>query len=527
MSAQLPAQAIKSPSLIRSTATVSSMTLLSRVFGFVRDMVIAQLFGATAAVDAYLIAFKLPNFMRRLFAEGAFSQAFVPILSEYQQLKSHEDIKRFINHVSGNLALILFCVTVIGVIAAPIIISIFAAGFTHGGPRYVMAVSMLRVTFPYLFFISLTALSGAILNTYGRFAVPAFTPVLLNFSIIGAAIYLAPHFANPIEACAWGVLIAGVVQLAVQLPFLMRLKLFPKPVLNWSDPGVRRLLKLMVPALFGVSVAQVNLLIDTLFASFLQIGSVSWLFYSDRLMNFPLGVFGVAIATVILPHLSRQHAAKSPKQYAKSLDWSMRMILLIAIPSTIGLYCLASPLLATLFHYGRFNALDVNMASKSLRMFALGIPMFMLIKVLASGFYAQQNIKTPVKIAAIAMLLNIVFNLLLIKPMAHAGLALATTLSATFNAGALFILLKRRRIFQAQRGWLRYGLQIIFSCTLLFAWLYLTTAPVNTWLHWSWHQRAGHLALSVLGAMLCYAVSLFVVGIRKAQLDLKQHADNS
>ena len=515
MAAILPA---KSYSLLRSTATVSSMTLLSRVFGFVRDMVIAQMFGATAAVDAFLTAFKFPNFMRRLFAEGAFSQAFVPMLSEYRELKQHGDIKQFINHVSGNLTLILFVVTLIGVIAAPLVISIFAAGFTHGEPRYVMAVSMLRITFPYLLFISLTAFSGAILNTYGEFAIPAFTPVLLNICMIVAAIYLSPYFANPIEACAWGVFIAGVVQLAIQIPFLYRLQLLPKPVLNWSDPSVKRLLKQMVPALFGVSVAQINLFLDLLFATFLSVGSVSWLYYSDRLMNFPLGVFGVAIATVILPHLSRQHAANSADKYSQALDWGIRMILLIAIPSTIGLVCLAGPLMATLFRYGQFHAHDALMASYSLRMFALGVPMFMLIKVLASGFYAQQNIKTPVKIAAIAMILNIGLNFLLIKPLLHAGLALATTLASTFNAMALLSLLRRQNIFKAQPGWGWFSVQLTLASSLMLLFLYSTTASLDTWLQWSWHTRVWHLAYAVIGAMLCYSITLIILGLRKAQL---------
>lgn len=501
-------------SLLRSTSLVSFMTMLSRVLGFARDMVIAHFFGAGAGVDAFLIAFKIPNFMRRLFAEGAFSQAFVPVLAEYQEQQEFTEVQQFVSRIAGTLGVILFVVTIIAVIATPILVMIFAPGFGHGSPRYLMATYMLRITFPYLMLISLTAMSGAVLNTYGRFGIPAFTPVLLNISLIGAAIYLAPYFQQPVEALAWGVLVAGIVQLGFQIPFLAQIKLLPLPRFAWHDSGVRRVLKLMVPALFGVSVAQVNLLMDTLFASFLPVGSVSWLYFSDRLTNFPLGVFGVAIATVILPHLSRKHSDHQPELFSKALDWAIRCILLIAIPAAIGLFILAGPLLASLLGYGRFGTHDVMMARLSLMAFSVGVPAFMLIKVLASGFYAKQNIKTPVKIGVAAMICNMVLNLILIKPFAHMGLAAATTTSAFVNAGALLYLLMKYDIYQPNKGWLKFAGQIATANILLAAWLIWQNVAMPQWLAWHWAERASHLAYLIIPAMLIYLAALFLSGMR-------------
>ncbi|TAK76699.1 MAG: murein biosynthesis integral membrane protein MurJ, partial [Gammaproteobacteria bacterium] len=311
-----------SKALFKSTSVIIVMTMISRVFGFARDMVTAHLFGAAAAFDAFSVAFRIPNFMRRLFAEGSFAQAFVPVLSEYQKKKSHEEVKRFIDAIAGTLGLTLLIVTVIGIICAPWIVRLFAPGFEADGNRFQLAVTMLRINFPYLMLISLTAFSGAILNTYSRFWVAAFTPVFLNICMIAAAIWLSPQFATPIIGLAWGVFIAGIVQLLFQTPFLKYVALFPRPRVDFHDPGVLRVLKLMVPALFGVSVGQVNLMVDSIFASLLVVGSVSWLYYSDRLMEFPLGVFGVAISTVILPHLSRHHATQSEESFSLTLDWA-------------------------------------------------------------------------------------------------------------------------------------------------------------------------------------------------------------
>ncbi len=509
---------IKRRSLLRSTTLVSSMTMLSRVLGFVRDIIIAHLFGASAAVDAFLVAFKIPNFMRRLFAEGAFSQAFVPILSEYQETKTPAEEKLFLSHIAGNLFSVLFLVTAIAVVATPIIVMIFAPGFLHDPTRYQLASYMLRITFPYLLFISMTAMAGAVLNTYDSFGVPAFTPVLLNVCLIVAALYFSPYFKQPVEALAWGVFIAGIVQLLFQLPFLYQKGLLVRPRINWRDKGVGRVLKLMLPALFGVSVAQINLLMDTLFASFLPVGSVSWLYFSDRLMNFPLGVFGVGIATVILPHLSRKAADKDDHAYSASLDWGIRLILLISIPAAIGLLILAGPLIATLFKNGQFSSHDVLMARKSLMAFALGVPAFMLIKIFASGFYARQDIKTPVKVGVIALVTNMLLNLILIKPFAHMGLALATTIAAYVNAGCLFYLLNRQGYFHRQKAWLRFGLQLLVASTALILWLLWQGGDMTQWLNWRISTRVIHLLYLVSTSMALFFASLWLTGIRYKDL---------
>ncbi len=503
-----------SKNLLKSSYVVASMTILSRIVGLVREIVFANFFGASAGMDAFLVAFKIPNFMRRLFAEGAFSQAFVPVLSEYRQLRSEQDARIFINRMAGTLGFVLLGVTTIAVLLAPIFVMIFAPGFIHDPTRFGLAASMLRVTFPYLLFISLTAFAGAILNSYDIFSVPAITPVLLNFSLICAAIFLAPYFKNPVQALAWGVFIGGAVQLCFQLPFLKHLHLLPRPQIFWRDEGVKKVIKLMVPAVFGVSVAQISLLIDTLFASFLRQGSITWLYFSDRMTNFPLGVFGVAIAVVVLPHLSRKHADKSASEFSASLDWALRCILIIGIPSAIGLFVLSGPLLSTILQHGKFGIFDVTMARRSLMAFAIGLPAFMLIKVLASGFYSRQDIKTPVKIAAIAMASNMILNLILIFPLAHAGLALATSLTSALNAGLLFYLLYKRRIYTPQKGWHKYALQLGFANVTMAIMLWFSSAKTSQWVTWSSQQRITHLLPILLGAVIIYGICLYISGLR-------------
>lgn len=507
-----------SKQLFKSSAVVGGMTMISRIFGFIRDMVTAHIFGAAAEFDAFSVAFRIPNLMRRLFAEGSFSQAFVPILSEYQKLKKQEEIQNFINAVSGTLGFVLLLVTVLGVVFAPFIVRIFAPGFDTNGPRYELAVTMLRITFPYLMLISLTAFSGAVLNTYSRFWVAAFTPVFLNVVMIMTAIWLSPKMAVPIIGLAWGVFIAGVVQLIFQWPFLKNLRLLPKPKINFHDNGVRRVLKLMVPALFGVSVGQINLLLDTLFASFLVVGSVSWLYYSDRLMEFPLGVFGVAISTVILPHLSRHHAEQSKEDYSLTLDWALRCVLLIGIPAGVAMAIIAGPLLSTLFQYGKFNAHAVEMARKSLSMFAIGIAPFMLVKILASGFYAKQDMKTPVKIGIAAMFSNMALNAILIWPLQHAGIALATSLSAILNCSCLFYFLKKQNIYQPRAGWKYFLFRIVFANSLLGIGLWIGAGDLSDWTTHPAIWRAMHLlALASAGAVI-YFSGLWMSGLRPHHL---------
>ncbi|MDX1519124.1 MAG: murein biosynthesis integral membrane protein MurJ, partial [Gammaproteobacteria bacterium] len=377
-----------SVSLLKSTLNVGSMTLLSRIFGLIRDVVIATLFGARDHTDAFFIAFKIPNYFRRLFAEGGFSQAFVPVLTEVKTTQDQERVKELVDHVAGTLATVLFLITLLGILAAPVLMIIFASGFTTVEGKFELAVDMLRITFPYLLFISLTAMAGGVLNTYQRFTVPAFTPVLLNFSLIACALWLAPQLERPVMALAWGVFIAGIVQLLFQLPFLLKLKLIPRPRLDWGHSGVRKIIRLMVPTLFAGSVAQINIMIDMMIASWLVSGSISWLYYSDRLMEFPLGVFGVAIATVILPNLSEKHAGKSPQQFSATLDWALRWVLVIGVPAALGLILLAKPMIATIFQYGEFTADDVVMAGRSLVAYAVGLIGLILVKVLSAGFFS-------------------------------------------------------------------------------------------------------------------------------------------
>lgn len=490
------------------------MTVTSRVTGFIRDLVFAHFFGAAAGLDAFFVAYRIPNFLRRLFAEGAFSQAFVPVLSEYRERSTHEEVQVFLNRIAGAMSTVLFIVTVLAILIAPWLVYVFAPGFGHDPTRYSLTVSMLRITFPYILFISLTAYVSGILNSYGKFSIPAFTPNLLNFALIGAAIFMAPHFKEPVKALAWGIFIGGMAQLLFQLPFLKKLGLMPRPEILWKDPGVRRVLRLMLPAIFGVSVAQISLLVDTVFASFLRQGSVSWLYFSDRLTSFPLGVFGVAVATVVLPYLARKHASGSNNQFSHGLDWALRFILLIGIPATIGIIFLAGPILITLLQYGKFAAFDVVMAQKSLIGFAIGIPPVMLVKVLASGFYAKQNIKTPVKIAIAAVICNVVLNAILIFPMAHAGLALSTSIASVLNAGLLFFFLVKKKIYCPDKNWRRFGLQLLLASLAMSILLIITNSHMQVWLAWSWVQRVWHLGILLSASILLYFAVLWVTGVR-------------
>ncbi|TLY48747.1 MAG: murein biosynthesis integral membrane protein MurJ [Gammaproteobacteria bacterium] len=498
--------------LFKSTSIVASMTLISRILGFVRDMVAARIFGVTAAVDAFYIAFKIPNFMRGLFAEGSFSTAFIPTLSEYKQTRPPEEVKQFVAYIAGTLGFILLGICILGVLGSKGLVSLFAPGLDPY--RFQLAVEMLKITFPYLMLISLTALVGATLNCYGQFWAPAFTPALLNISLIITAFGVARFFKVPVEAQAWGVLLAGFLQLGFQLPFLNRLKLLQKPKFKWRDPGVQKVLRLMLPALFGSSIGQISLLLNTVFASFLVAGSVTWLYYSDRLAYFPLGVFGVALMTVILPHLSRQHAAKSPELFASTLNWGLRCNLLIGIPASLTMLILSGPLIVTLFHYGKFTIHDVFMTQRSVIAYSIGLQAFMLIKVLAAAFYAQQNIKTPVRIGIIALIANMIFNALLIFPLKHAGLALASSLSAWLNAGLLLWGLQIRKVFQWQSGWLKFVLQLVFANSVLCLFLYWAASTTLVWITWNWQQRFTHIFILGIFAIIIYLVMLWISGLR-------------
>jgi putative peptidoglycan lipid II flippase len=499
---------------MHSGLVVSAMTMLSRVMGLARDVVIATFLGAGSGADAFFVAFKIPNFLRRLFAEGAFNQAFVPVLSEYSTQRSREDIRELLNATAGSLTAILALITAVAMLCAPWLVWVFAPGFGRDPEKLALTADMLRLTFPYLLLISLTAFSGSVLNTWNRFAVPAFTPVLLNLSLIGAALFLMPLMEQPAMALAWGVLIAGAAQLVFQVPFLLRLGLMPTPWPNFAHEGVRRILKLMGPALFGVSVSQINLLLDTVLASLLAAGSVSWLYYSDRLVELPLGVFGVAIGTVILPALSKRHTDQSKEHFAAMLDWAIRIVLLLGLPAALALGVLAEPLLITLFHYGAMTDNDIQMASMSLRAYAFGLVAFMLIKVLAPGFFARQDTKTPVKVGIIAMVANMVLNLVLIWPLAHAGLALATALSAFLNAGLLGYLLHKQSVLVFQPGWQRFAVQLLGGSALMSVALYVVAPDWQAWLSFGLWQRVSWVTgLVVLGGSLYFAW-LAALGLR-------------
>lgn len=504
--------------LFKSTARVGVNTTLSRILGFVRDIVIARGFGAGTETDAFFVAFRIPNLLRRLFAEGAFSTAFVPVLTEYKTRRGHEDVQALVAHVAGALGAVLFLVTAAGVLAAPVIVMVFAPGFLDAPDQFDLTVAMVRITFPYILFISLTAFAGGILNTYGRFGIPAFTPVLLNLSLIAAALWLAPRMERPVVALAWGVFAAGVVQLGFQFPFVRRLGLLVKPKFRRGHEGVRRILKLIIPATVGVSVAQINLLVDTLIASFLASGSISWLYYSDRMVEFPLGVFGIALATVILPSLSRQHATGSPAEFSQTLDWGLRLVLILGTPAAVGLAALASPILTTLFQYGEFGRGDVRLASLSLMAYATGLLAFIAVKVLAPGFYARQDMKTPVRIAMIAMLANIVLNLVLVWPLRHAGLALATSISSYINALLLCGVLMRRGILLPLPGWSPLFLKVVASNVAMLGVIWWLNADELTWFEAGAPDRALRLAGLIAAGAAVYGATLLALGLRPRHL---------
>jgi putative peptidoglycan lipid II flippase len=504
-------------SLLRALAAVSSMTFLSRVLGYVRDFFIARAFGAGLATDAFFVAFRIPNLLRRLFGEGAFSQAFVPILAEYRNRESPEDTRTLVDSVATTLFLALVAVTALGVAIAPLVVYVSAPGFAAEPGKFELTVLMLRITFPYILFISLVALAAGVLNTWNRFSVPAFTPVLLNVSFIVAAAFAAPWFDPPVVALAWAVLAGGVLQLAFQLPFLARIGMLPRWRLNLRHPGVSRVLKLMAPAVFGVSVAQISLLINTVFASFLASGSVSWLYYADRLMEFPAGMLGVALGTILLPSLSRYHAGGAPEEYSRLMDWGLRLTLMLALPAAAALAVLAIPLIATLFHYGRFGVEDAWMTQQALVAYSVGLVGMILVKILAPGFYARQNVETPVRIGILTLVATQLMNAAFIIPLKHAGLALAIGLGACLNAGLLYRYLRLQNIYTPQAGWGAFALKIAAAVAVMVAVLHFAMGAPQWWLAAAWQAKLGALAGLVLAGGGVYGACLFALGFRLHQ----------
>ncbi|KHN56503.1 murein biosynthesis integral membrane protein MurJ [Pectobacterium fontis] len=500
--------------LLKSLAAVSSMTMISRVLGFVRDAIVARIFGAGMATDAFFVAFKLPNLLRRIFAEGAFSQAFVPILAEYKSQQGDEATRTFLAYVSGMLTLILALVTVAGMVAAPWVIMVTAPGFAATPDRFELTSDLLRITFPYILLISLTSMVGSVLNTWNRFSVPAFAPTLLNVSMIGFSLFAAPYFNPPVMALAWAVLVGGLLQLGYQLPHLKKIGMLVLPRLKWRDPSVWRVMKLMGPAVLGVSVSQISLIINTIFASFLSEGAVSWMYYADRLMEFPSGVLGVALGTILLPSLAKSFASGNHEEYSRLMDWGLRLCFLLALPSAVALGILAKPLTVSLFQYGKFSAVDALMTQRALIAYSVGLMGLIVVKVLVPGFYSRQDIKTPVKIAMVTLIMTQIMNLIFIGPLQHAGLALSIGLASCLNAGLLYWQLRKQDIFQPQPGWMRFLVRLLAAVIVMSLVLLGMLWCMPAWDDGNMTMRILRLLLVVVAGAGSYFATLALLGFR-------------
>ncbi|MCV9880332.1 murein biosynthesis integral membrane protein MurJ [Brenneria izbisi] len=500
--------------LLKSLSAVSAMTMLSRILGFVRDAIIARVFGAGMVADSFFIAFKLPNLLRRIFAEGAFSQAFIPILAEYKSQQGEEATRTFLAYVSGMLTLALALVTIAGMLAAPWVIMVTAPGFAATPERFELTTALLRVTFPYILLISLASMAGSVLNNWNRFSVPAFAPTLLNVSMIGFSLFAAPYFNPPVMALAWAVLVGGLLQLGYQLPYLKKIGMLVLPRIKWREPGVWRVMRLMGPAILGVSVSQISLIINTIFASFLVEGSVSWMYYADRLMEFPSGVLGVALGTILLPSLAKSFASGNVDEYSRLMDWGLRLCFVLALPSAVALGILAQPLTVSLFQYGEFNAFDAAMTQRALIAYSVGLMGLIVVKVLVPGFYSRQDIKTPVKIAIVTLILTQIMNLIFIGPLQHAGLALSIGLASCINAGLLFWQLRKQDIFHPQPGWtpflLKLGVAVVVMALVLIGLLWWMPA----WDIGSMTHRIARLMVMVVAGAGAYFVTLALLGFR-------------
>lgn len=502
--------------LLKALAKVGSMTFVSRILGFVRDTLIARVFGAGMLSDAFIVAFKIPNLLRRVSAEGAFSQAFVPILAEYKSQRSFDETHSLINRVATWMGIILVGVTLLGMLAAPLIVALIAPGFTADHAKMQLTVELLRITFPYIFFISLVSMAGGVLNTYNKFGIPAFTPVWLNVSMITAVLFFADNFAEPIKVLAWAVFFGGFLQLIFQIPFLKQIGLLPKFEFKRDDEGVWRILKLMGPAVLGVSVAQISLIINTIFASFLKTGSVSWLYYADRLMEFPTGVMGVALGTILLPSLSKAYASQDDVEYSQLLDWGLRLTFILAAPAAVALAVLSAPLVVALFHYGKFTEIDVLMTQQALIAYSVGLLGLILVKILAPGFYARQNIKTPVKIAVFTLVTTQLMNLVFVFGLdfKHAGLALAIGLGACINASLLYYHLRKHSIYHLQPGWLVFLVKLVVALMVMGVVLYYAKGDTTAWIQFSLMKRLlGIAGLVSLGAV-SYFATLMLLGFK-------------
>ena len=536
---------MSSPKLLRGLLSFSSMTMVSRVLGLVRDFVVTTTFGTNAITDAFWVAFRVPNFLRRLFAEGSFATAFVPVFTEVKETRSHAELRELMARTAGTLGGVLMLVTAVALIFAPQLASVFSSGVDTDPVKQGLLVDLFRLTFPFLLFVSLTALAGGALNSFQRFAMPALTPVILNLCMIAGALWLAPRLGGTPEkqilALGWAVLAAGILQLLFQLPSLKGINLLTLPRWGWNHPDVRKVLTLMVPTLFGSSVAQINLMLDTVIAARLSDGSQSWLSLADRFLELPLGVFGVALGTVILPALARHHVKTDGEGFSNALDWGLRMTLLIAVPSMLGLLLLAQPLIATLFQYREFTDFDTRMTALSVYGLSFGLPAFALLKVVLPAFYSRQDTRTPVRAGVAALVANMVFNFVLLavlyqvmvpealkaqgvmaalaaQPGLHLALGIASALSSYLNLALLWYWLGRTGVYQRRPGWGGYVLRLVVACAAM-------SAVLLGLLHWlpgfggmdKW-QRIGSLALLVGGGGLTYLLAMLAMGFRPRDL---------
>ncbi|SDC18522.1 murein biosynthesis integral membrane protein MurJ [Acinetobacter boissieri] len=509
--------------LWRSTFVVSAMTMLSRILGLVRDMVLLNVFGAGKEFDVFVVAFRIPNFFRRLFAEGAFSQAFIPVLTEYKTERLHAEVQILISRVFGCLLMLMSSITLLAMIIAPAIIYVYAPGFHEHPEKFAHAVEMFRLTIPYLLFMSLTAFASSILNSYDSFFSPAFSPVLLNVAMIAGAWWLAPYMETPIMSLGWAVIVAGMIQLAIQIPELWRKKLLITPKIDFKHEGVRKILKLMLPALFGVSVTQINLLLNTIWASFMQDGSVSWLYSAERMTELPLGLIGVAIGTVILPSLSARHAEQDTEKFKGMIDWAARVIILVGVPASLALFMLSTPIIQSLFQHGEFTPRDTHMTALALQSMSGGVLAFMLIKVFAPGFYAQQDTKTPVRVGLIAVATNALSNVIFISLFKyldwnapHMALGISSSLSALTNAGLLYYFLHTRGIFRFGTHWkkiaVQYAIANVAMVVALLCGLHFYDGTLSQWV-----RIAQVLGLCIVG-VVAYSVALLLSGFRPRHL---------
>ena len=509
--------------LLKSTAAFGSVTVLSRITGLVRDIVFAQLVGSTFVADAFFVAFRIPNFFRRIFGEGAFSAAFVPVYTQQQANSEQSEVQGFLDLVTGRLATVLIILSAVGVIFSPIVISILAPGFRADIDKFQLTVDSLRITFPYVLFVCLVALSAGILNTHGRFAAPAATPILLNISLIASALWLTGVTQNAAIALSIGVLGAGIVQLLFQLPFLIQIRKLPRPRLRRkvkgdAEEGAKEVYRLMLPAIFGASVAQLNLIVNTFIASFLVTGSVSWLYYSDRLMEFPLGVFGVALGSVILPRLSKEHVESAHEEFSRLLDWGLRWCLLIALPSTVALSVMAEEIVTALFYHGAFTGTDVIMSARALIAFSIGLTALIAVRVLSPGFFARNDTKTPVRAGVIAMVVNAVLAVALAILWQHVGLAAAISVAAYVNAGLLYYWLRRDKAYHPQKGWPMFIFRVAIASLIMGAVLWWHSPSLSIWFDFGIVERVARLLGYVVAGAVIYLASLLALGIKIHQL---------